>query len=123
MHLLSSNTALIVLQWKQNPYFQYFCGEKNFQTRLPCHATELVHFRKRIGADGVEKIFQGEKAMILLLVTVMIGQPFTVENSAEIRKKIEEENRTINRIDIVKDKKRVQAHHWGTRVVVSGSSL
>lgn len=53
----------VVLQWKQNPYFQYFCGEKNFQTRLPCHATELVHFRKRIGADGVEKIFQASVAL------------------------------------------------------------
>lgn len=48
----------IVLQWKQNPYYQYFCGEKNFQTQLPCHATELVHFRKRIGKNGVEKIFK-----------------------------------------------------------------
>lgn len=48
----------VVLQWKQNPYFQYFCGEKTFQIQLPCHATELVHFRKRIGTEGVEKIFQ-----------------------------------------------------------------
>ena len=48
----------VVLQWKRNPYFQYFCGEKNFQTQLPCHATELVHFRKRIGAKGIEQIFK-----------------------------------------------------------------
>lgn len=48
----------VVLQWKQNPYYQYFCGEKNFQTQFPCHATELVHFRKRIGTAGVEEIFK-----------------------------------------------------------------
>jgi IS5 family transposase len=30
---------------------------KEFQRRLPCHSTELVHFRKRIGAAGVERIF------------------------------------------------------------------
>jgi transposase, IS5 family len=47
----------VVLAWKQNPYYQAFCGIKNFQNTLPCHATELVHFRKRIGAAGVEKIF------------------------------------------------------------------
>lgn len=47
----------VVLAWKQNPYYQVFCGIKNFQNTLPCHATELVHFRKRIGKDGVEKIF------------------------------------------------------------------
>jgi len=48
----------VVLQWKRNPYFQFFCGETIFQKVVPCHATELVHFRKRIGAEGVEKIFQ-----------------------------------------------------------------
>jgi len=47
----------IVLQWKQNPYFQYFCGESEFQITQPCHSTELVKFRQRIGTKGVEKIF------------------------------------------------------------------
>jgi len=47
----------IVLQWKQNPYFQYFCGESEFQITQPCHSTELVKFRQRIGKSGVEKIF------------------------------------------------------------------
>jgi len=48
----------VVLQWKRNPYYQAFCGMQEFQRKLPCHSTELVHFRKRIGADGVERIFQ-----------------------------------------------------------------
>lgn len=48
----------IVLQWKRNPYYQYFCGAKSFQNSAPCHATELVKFRQRIGKVGVEKIFQ-----------------------------------------------------------------
>lgn len=47
----------IVLQWKQNPYFQYFCGESEFQITQPCHSTELVKFRQRIGKSGVERIF------------------------------------------------------------------
>ena len=49
---------LIVLQWKRNPYYQYFCGEKTFQNSVPCHATELVKFRHRIGKEGVEEIFK-----------------------------------------------------------------
>ena len=53
----------VVLQWKQNPYYQYFCGEKNFQTQRPCHATELVHFRKRIGSEGIEHIFKVSVAL------------------------------------------------------------
>jgi transposase, IS5 family len=31
---------------------------REFQRELPCHSTELVYFRKRIGKEGVEKIFQ-----------------------------------------------------------------
>lgn len=48
----------VVLQWKRNPYYQAFCGMKEFQQKLPCHSTELVHFRKRIGVPGMERIFQ-----------------------------------------------------------------
>jgi len=47
----------IVVQWKQNPYYQYFCGFHEFQVVLPCHPTDLVKFRQRIGSEGVEKIF------------------------------------------------------------------
>ena len=48
----------VVLQWKRNPYFQYFCGYSDFQTGLPCHSTDLVYFRNRIGKDGFEYIFK-----------------------------------------------------------------
>ena len=48
----------MTLQWKRNPYYQYFCGAKSFQNAAPCHATELVKFRQRIGAEGVESIFK-----------------------------------------------------------------
>jgi IS5 family transposase len=47
----------IVLQWKRNPYYQYFCGMSEYVPALPCDATELVKFRKRIGKEGVETIF------------------------------------------------------------------
>lgn len=47
----------IVEQWRMNPYYQVFCGETSFQNRLPCHSTELVKFRQRIGQEGIEKLF------------------------------------------------------------------
>lgn len=47
----------VVLQFKRNPYYQYFCGFTDYVPALPCDATELVHFRKRIGKEGAEKIF------------------------------------------------------------------
>ena len=48
----------IVLQYKRNPYYQYFCGCTEYTPSLPCHATELVKFRNRIGKDGLEFIFK-----------------------------------------------------------------
>ena len=47
----------VVLQWKRNPYYQYFCGMTEYQPALPCDPTDLVYFRKRIGKEGVEEIF------------------------------------------------------------------
>ena len=47
----------VVDQWQMNPYFQVFCGATEFQTSAPCHATELVKFRQRIGTEGVKQLF------------------------------------------------------------------
>ena len=49
--LESLSDESVVLQRKRNPYYQAFCGMKEFQQKLPCHSTELVHFRKRIGTQ------------------------------------------------------------------------
>lgn len=48
----------VIPAWIANPYFQYFCGEAHFQWQQPCDPSDMVHFRKRIGEQGVEKIFQ-----------------------------------------------------------------
>ena len=48
----------VVEHWKQNPYFQYFCGLDDYQATPPCHPTELVKFRNRIGKKGMEFIFK-----------------------------------------------------------------
>ena len=47
----------VIKQWEMNPCFQFFCGETSFQTQSPCHSTELIKFRQRIGIDGFEKLF------------------------------------------------------------------
>lgn len=44
--------------WRENPYFQYFCGEKYFQHRLPVEPPSLSIFRKRIGEKGEERLLQ-----------------------------------------------------------------
>jgi len=47
----------VIEQWLMNPYYQVFCGETTFQTQPPCHSTELVKFRNRLGPDNIEKLF------------------------------------------------------------------
>lgn len=56
--LKNLSDEVLVEYWKQNPYFQYFCGYKEYIPSLPCHATELVKFRNRIGKEGFSFIFK-----------------------------------------------------------------
>ena len=37
---------------------QYFCGMRCFEHRFPFDPSDFVHFRKRIGETGFEKIFE-----------------------------------------------------------------
>ena len=48
----------VVARWMENPYMQYFTGEKVFQKRPPMNPIDMTKFRKRIGAKGAEKIFK-----------------------------------------------------------------
>jgi len=48
----------VVQKWVENPYYQYFCGMDVLQWHIPIAPSDLVHFRNRIGEEGVEKIFQ-----------------------------------------------------------------
>ncbi len=36
---------------------QYFCGRVFFEHKFPCDPSNFVHFRNRIGEQGIEKIF------------------------------------------------------------------
>ncbi len=45
-------------QWRENVYDQYFCGLKLFDSNTHCAASEMDHFRERIGEKGIELIFR-----------------------------------------------------------------
>ena len=53
----------VVEAWTRNPYHQAFCGMEHFQWHFPCDPSELVHFRKRLGEAGMEKVFQASVAL------------------------------------------------------------
>jgi transposase, IS5 family len=57
-HIRNISDESVVEQWFENIYYQYFSGEKQYACAAPCQASELVHFRNRIGTEGIELIFQ-----------------------------------------------------------------
>jgi transposase, IS5 family len=57
-HIRNLSDESVVEQWMENVYYQYFSVETSYACGLPCEASELVHFRNRIGAEGVELILQ-----------------------------------------------------------------
>ena len=48
-HVRNLSDESVVEQWSETAYYQYFCGMREFTPSFPCNASELVHFRKRIG--------------------------------------------------------------------------
>jgi len=57
-HIRNISDESVVEQWSENCYYQYFSGEKVFACGVPCEPSELVHFRNRIGQQGIELIFK-----------------------------------------------------------------
>jgi IS5 family transposase len=76
----------LVERWVQNPYYQAFCGEIEFQWKFPCDPTDLIYFRKRIGSEGFEKI---------LAVSIMIHGEEISEKEACIDTTVQEKNVTF----------------------------
>ncbi len=58
---------------------------REFSHQLPCHSTELVHFRKRIGPSGMEKIFE---------VSVQLHGKQALEDTVNIDTSVQEKNIT-----------------------------
>ena len=56
--MYSQSDEAFVDRWIENPYWQYFCGETYFQFEKPFDPSDFVHFRKRLGTDGAEKLLK-----------------------------------------------------------------
>ena len=63
----------------ENPYMQYFTGEKVFQKRPPMNPIDMSKFWKRIGTIGAEKIFKislmaDVKEMKMVMIDSMVQE-------------------------------------------------
>jgi len=57
-HLFDVSDETVVQGFVENAYWQYFCGFEYFQRERPCHPTSLVKWRKRVGAQQMERLLQ-----------------------------------------------------------------
>lgn len=111
----------VVAQWKQNPYYQVFCGESCYQNKPPCHSTELVKFRQRIGARGVEKIFslsvslhgKAAEEPIVLVDTTVQEKAITYPTDSKLAIKI------INRLNKLAKEQNIQQRRTFVKEVKS----
>ena len=82
--------------WVRDPYMQYFTGEAHFCHRFPCDPSDLVHFRKRIGEGGIERIFAHSVALhgkdartkAVMSDTTVQGNNVTFPTDARLAKKV-----------------------------------
>jgi IS5 family transposase len=95
-HIRNLSDESVVEQWSENAYYQYFSGEQVFACGSPCEASELVHFRNRIGPEGIELIFEesiringkdGKENKIIIDTTVQ-EKNITFPTDAKLHKKI-----------------------------------
>jgi IS5 family transposase len=57
-HAFNESDEGVVERWAEAPTWQYFSGMDYFEHRWPCDPTQLVHFRKAMGEEGVEALLQ-----------------------------------------------------------------
>ena len=82
--------------WTRDPYMQYFTGEAYFCHKFPCDPSDFVHFRKRIGESGMEKIFahsvslhgKDARGKQMMSDTTVQGNNTTFPTDAKLAKKV-----------------------------------
>lgn len=60
----------LIERWVENPYWQYFCGEVEFQHEPPIDPTTMTYWRRRIKEAGIEKIFSESVNIALKTKTI-----------------------------------------------------
>ncbi len=49
---------VLVEQWIENPYWQYFSGEEYFQTEFPIHPTSMTKWRNRLKDSHLQELLE-----------------------------------------------------------------
>lgn len=102
--MFNESDESVVDRWRENPYWQHFCGEVNFQHQWPFDPTELIKFRKRMGERGMERILKASIDLFdrkevqekhVLIDTTVQEKNITYPTDPKLQKKIIEKCRDI----------------------------
>lgn len=91
-HMYNLGDETLAEAWVMSPYLQYFTGSAFFEHKFPCDPSDFVHFCKRIGEAGFQKIFEysvkmfGRKAEESLVVSDILNTTFPTD--ARLYKKV-----------------------------------
>ncbi|MGI9427967.1 MAG: IS5 family transposase [Bythopirellula sp.] len=57
-HAFDESDESVVARWVENPYWQFFCGCEYMQHELPIDPSLMSKWRKRVGAERLEKLLE-----------------------------------------------------------------
>jgi IS5 family transposase len=100
-HMYNLGDETVVKTWVRDPYFQFFTGEIHFQWKFPVEPSDMVHFRKRIGEAGMERI---------LAATIKVHGKKAAEAEVIVDTTVQEKN--ISYPTDVKLYSRIMEHCW-----------
>jgi IS5 family transposase len=115
-HLYSLGDDRIPEHWECNVYFQYFCGCVFFEHKFPFDPSDFVHFRKRVGEEGITKIFAysiqlhgaevAKQAKIVLSDTTVQENHTTFPTDAKLCKKVIDKCNKIADVEGIKQRQK-----------------
>lgn len=115
-HLYNLGDERIPEFWVRDVYFQYFCGGEFFEHEFPFDPSDFVHFRNRVGEEGIGKIFAysvqlhgnkmpGEAKFVLSDTTVQENNT-TFPTDAKLCKKVIDKCNAIAEKEGIKQRQR-----------------
>ncbi|MGI6572395.1 MAG: IS5 family transposase [Fermentimonas sp.] len=119
-HLYNLGDERVPEYWIRDVYFQYFCGCEFFEHEFPFDPSDFVHFRNRVGEEGIGKIFaysvrlHGKKppgqANFVLSDTTVQENNTTFPTDAKLCKKV------IDKCNAIAGKEKIKQRQRYTRV-------
>ena len=86
-HAYDESDESVVARWVENPYWQFFCGLSYLQHELPIDPSSLSKWRKRVGAERLEKLLEATIHAALAMQAVRLQECAQVNVDTTVQEK------------------------------------